>query len=274
MDINLGQILISFLVLVFSLTVHESAHAWTADRLGDPTARALGRISLNPLVHADPIGTLLFPLVGLLTHAPIIGWAKPVPVATWRFSRPRRDYLIVAGAGPASNLVLALVGAVALRLVVGVAPASADLRIVEPVATILYALLVVNLLLAIFNMLPIYPLDGGQILRSLLWFAVGRARSLLVASIVGFAGVAAYVVSWLSLWSFSPSRSTRLFHPPWVPSPTPAKMYAQPSLRSMPTVAWLLSHARGLQLAMTLPMNRPSYSGCFTDIMSPRYCDA
>lgn len=168
MDINLGQILISFLVLVFSLTVHESAHAWTADRLGDPTARALGRISLNPLVHADPIGTLLFPLVGLLTHAPIIGWAKPVPVATWRFSRPRRDYLLVAAAGPASNLVLALVGAVALRLVVGVAPASADLRIVEPVATVLYALLVVNLLLAIFNMLPIPPLDGGTVLAGLL----------------------------------------------------------------------------------------------------------
>lgn len=168
MDINLSQIVISFMVLVFSLTVHESAHAWAADRLGDPTARALGRISLNPLVHADPIGTLLFPLVGLLTHAPIIGWAKPVPVATWRFSRPRRDYLLVAAAGPMSNLSLALVAAVALRLLPAAAPESAGVRLLEPVANIVYAMLVVNLLLAIFNMLPIPPLDGGTVLAGLL----------------------------------------------------------------------------------------------------------
>jgi len=166
-DINLGQILISFLVLVFSLTVHESAHAWTADRLGDPTARALGRISLNPLVHADPIGTLLFPLVGLLTHAPIIGWAKPVPVSTWRFSHPRRDYLLVAAAGPMSNLLLALVAAVALRLLPA-APLAAGIRVIEPVAAVVFAVLTVNLLLAIFNMLPIPPLDGGTVLAGLL----------------------------------------------------------------------------------------------------------
>jgi Zn-dependent protease len=167
-DINFSQIFISFLVLVFSLTVHESAHAWAADRLGDPTARALGRISLNPLVHADPIGTLLFPLIGLLTHAPIIGWAKPVPVSTWRFSNPRRDYLLVAAAGPASNLTLALVAAVALRLLPAAAPEAAGLRLLEPAATIVYAVLVINLLLAIFNMLPIPPLDGGTVLAGLL----------------------------------------------------------------------------------------------------------
>ena len=167
MDINLTQIFISFLVLVFSLTVHESAHAWAADRLGDPTARALGRISLNPLVHVDPIGTLVFPLVGLLTHAPIIGWAKPVPVSTWRFSRPRRDYLLVAAAGPMSNLLLALVAAVALRLLPA-APLAAGIRVIEPVAAVVFAVLTVNLLLAIFNMLPIPPLDGGTVLAGLL----------------------------------------------------------------------------------------------------------
>ncbi len=168
MDINLAQILISFLVLVFSLTVHESAHAWAADRLGDPTARMLGRISLNPLVHADPIGTLLFPLIGLLTHAPLIGWAKPVPVATWRFGNPRRDYLLVAAAGPASNLSLALVAAVALRLLPAATSGAAGVRVLEPVATIVFAALVVNLLLAIFNMLPVPPLDGGTVLAGLL----------------------------------------------------------------------------------------------------------
>ena len=168
MNTDYVQIAVSFLVLVFSLTVHESAHAWAADRLGDPTARALGRISLNPLVHADPIGTLLFPLIGLLTHAPIIGWAKPVPVATWRFSHPRRDYLLVAAAGPMSNLSLALLAAVAARLLPEAGSHAAALRIVEPMTAVVYALLMVNLLLAIFNMLPIPPLDGGTVLAGLL----------------------------------------------------------------------------------------------------------
>lgn len=178
MDINLGQVFISFLVLVFSLTVHESAHAWAADRLGDPTARLLGRVSLNPAVHVDPIGTLLFPLVGLLTGAPIIGWAKPVPVATWRFDHPRRDYLMVAAAGPVSNLSLAFVAAIALRLLpagvslLGVAPvdaaSAAESRVLVPIARVVWSALEINLLLAIFNMLPIPPLDGSSVLAGLL----------------------------------------------------------------------------------------------------------
>src|SRR5213592_2085436 len=90
------------------------AHAWTADRLGDPTARLLGRISLNPLVHADPIGTVLFPLVAMITGAPIIGWAKPVPVNVRKLRHHRRDYVLVAAAGPASNLAIAVVSAVVL----------------------------------------------------------------------------------------------------------------------------------------------------------------
>jgi Zn-dependent protease len=177
-DINFAQIFVSFLALVFSLTVHESAHAWAADRLGDPTARVLGRVSLNPLVHVDPIGTLLFPLVGLITHAPLIGWAKPVPVATWRFSRPRRDYLMVAAAGPLSNLALASGAAVALRLlpasalvpgfVSGTAAGPLDARVFVPLGQLVWALLEINLLLAIFNMLPIPPLDGGTVLAGLL----------------------------------------------------------------------------------------------------------
>src|SRR5713226_7028739 len=84
------------------------APAWTADRLGDPTARNLGRVSLNPLVHADPIGTIAFPLIAMVSGAPLIGWAKPVPVNTRQLSHPRRDYMLVAAAGPASNLLLAL----------------------------------------------------------------------------------------------------------------------------------------------------------------------
>src|SRR5215470_6434479 len=108
LDINIAQIFIAFTVLLFSLTIHESAHAWTADRLGDPTARRLGRVSLNPLVHADPIGTVLFPLIAMLTGVPLIGWAKPVPVLVRQLRRQRRDYVLVAAAGPASNVLLAL----------------------------------------------------------------------------------------------------------------------------------------------------------------------
>ena len=96
--------------------MHESAHAWTADRLGDPTARLLGRVSLNPIVHADPIGTVLFPLLALVAGVPLIGWAKPVPVNVRRLRHPRRDYVLVAAAGPASNLLLAFVAALVLRL--------------------------------------------------------------------------------------------------------------------------------------------------------------
>ena len=109
MDINFAQVFISLVVLLLSLTIHETAHAWTADRLGDPTARLLGRVSLNPIVHIDPIGTLLFPLVAALSHLPLIGWAKPVPVNIHRLGHPRRDYVLVAAAGPASNLVLATI---------------------------------------------------------------------------------------------------------------------------------------------------------------------
>jgi len=99
-DINIGQIFIAFIVLLFSLTIHEMAHAWTADRLGDPTARLLGRVSLNPLVHADPIGTILFPLVAMTTGFRfLIGWAKPVPVNVRQLRHPRRDYVLVAAAG-------------------------------------------------------------------------------------------------------------------------------------------------------------------------------
>jgi Zn-dependent protease len=170
-DINFAQVFISFVVLVFSLTVHECAHAWAADRLGDPTARSLGRVSLNPAVHVDPLGTLVFPLVGMLTGAPIIGWAKPVPVATWRFERPRRDYLMVAAAGPISNLSIAFVAAFALRLlpVAAFAPEpTAGASVLAPVASIVWSALTINLLLAVFNLLPIPPLDGSSVLAGLL----------------------------------------------------------------------------------------------------------
>ena len=165
LDINVAQIFISFIVLLFSLTVHEMAHAWTADRLGDPTARLLGRVSLNPLVHADPVGTVLFPLIAMITGAPLIGWAKPVPVNVRQLRHHRRDYVLVAAAGPASNLVMA-VTAGCLLAVLPISPQTLDAANVSaPLATFLSQAMRLNVLLAVFNMIPIPPLDGGNARR-------------------------------------------------------------------------------------------------------------
>ncbi|HEX7140801.1 MAG TPA: site-2 protease family protein [Vicinamibacterales bacterium] len=172
-DINFAQVFISFAVLLFSLTVHEMAHAWTADRLGDSTARLLGRVSLNPLVHADPIGTVLFPLVALITGAPIIGWAKPVPVRTLALRHPRRDYVLVAAAGPASNLALAFLAATVLAALTISPQIAGEANVSVPVARILSSLIRLNVLLAVFNMIPIPPLDGGNVLAGVLPRSLG-----------------------------------------------------------------------------------------------------
>jgi Zn-dependent protease len=162
-DIDLAQLLISFVILILSLTFHEAAHAWTANRLGDPTARLLGRLTLNPAAHVDAVGTILFPLIAMVTGFPLIGWAKPVPVDTRNLRHPRRDFAIVAAAGPISNLILAAVGAVAFTI--WSADAGDDTRLL--LATGLLRFVVLNVLLAVFNVIPIPPLDGGNILMGI-----------------------------------------------------------------------------------------------------------
>jgi Zn-dependent protease len=166
--LDFAGIFISFIVLLFSLTVHEMAHAWTADRFGDPTARLLGRVSLNPMVHADPIGTVLFPLISLVSGAVLIGWAKPVPVTVRYLRHPRRDYMLVAAAGPVSNLVLAIFSAILLALVPISPQTLGESNVSVPIATFLTRLVSLNVLLAVFNLLPIPPLDGGNVLAGLL----------------------------------------------------------------------------------------------------------
>ena len=172
-NLDLARILIGFTVLLLSLSFHEAAHAWSADALGDPTARRLGRVSLNPIVHIDPIGTLLFPLIALFTNLPLIGWAKPVPVNPANLhGHWKRKYMMIAAAGPASNLILAVVAAVGVRLIGfegGTNPATSQ------IFQFLLMMVVLNVLLAVFNMLPVPPLDGGNVLMGLLR---GRASEL------------------------------------------------------------------------------------------------
>ena len=155
------EILLRFVVLVVSLTFHEAAHAWTANRLGDPTARLLGRLTLNPLAHIDWIGTVLFPLVAMYSGLPLIGWAKPVPVNAANLPAPRRDFAIVAAAGPISNLILAAGFAVVRMLVVGVT--SNPSEAVYTFIVFLAIAIATNVLLALFNMIPVPPLDGGNV---------------------------------------------------------------------------------------------------------------
>jgi Zn-dependent protease len=161
-NIDLLAVAIGLGVLLISLTIHEAAHAWTADRLGDPTARMLGRVSLNPIVHIDPIGTVLLPLIAAISNLPLIGWAKPVPVNTRNLSNPRRDFMLVAAAGPISNLLQAFVAALVLRVLdaSGAGPAL----LYQTLGLTIY----VNLLLAFFNLIPVPPLDGGNVALGLL----------------------------------------------------------------------------------------------------------
>ena len=163
---DIGQLLVILSVLLCSLTVHEMAHAVTADWFGDPTARRLGRISLNPLVHLDPVGSVLLPLVGYFAGGFVFGWAKPVPVNTANLKNHRRDFLVIAAAGPASNIALAIGASVLLGAVPGGLGASEG--VAGALASFGFTMLQLNLLLAVFNMLPIPPLDGGNVLAGLL----------------------------------------------------------------------------------------------------------
>lgn len=162
--IDFTELLIAFVILIASLTFHEAAHAWMANKLGDPTARMLGRLSLNPAVHVDVIGTIVFPLMAMLTGIPLLGWAKPVPVDMRHLRHPRRDFAVVAAAGPISNLILASAGAIVFT----VASVDASSPASELLATAIIRFILLNVLLAVFNMIPIPPLDGGNVLMGIL----------------------------------------------------------------------------------------------------------
>jgi Zn-dependent protease len=178
------SIVIGIFVLLFAITIHEASHAWSALKMGDPTAYAAGRVSLNPVAHIDPVGTVILPLVLILTGARwLFGWAKPVPVNPYNLRHPRRDNLWISLAGPAANLAAALAAIILIRILRAVTPGITGFLYgfiqlrqpfpqgfypLEGLALILFKLAEINALLAVFNLIPVPPLDGSGILSGLL----------------------------------------------------------------------------------------------------------
>jgi Zn-dependent protease len=182
--------------LVLAIVFHEVAHGWAALMLGDPTAKERRRLSLNPLRHVDPLGTVILPGLLALTGAPVFGWAKPVPVNKWRLNNPRFGMMAVAAAGPGTNLVLAAVGAMLLGLFIrGIAPdasGSAELMnwLMQSASIVptsgagfvlltLFSFILINLFLALFNLIPLPPFDGSHIVEGLLPPTLARAYEKL-----------------------------------------------------------------------------------------------
>ena len=181
MELNanlVGEFVLNMVAFLFSASVHESAHAWTSSYFGDDLARSQGRISLNPLVHIDPIGTLLFPAIAFFTHVPLIGWAKSTPVNPLAWRNKRVANFWVSAAGVICNFIMAILAGVAIRLLYsfkviglgpeGLIPTMTDSLLAIGAVSLLQTFFTLNIVLGVFNLLPIPPLDGSGILSSIL----------------------------------------------------------------------------------------------------------
>ncbi len=180
--IDILDIVFQLIAFLFAISVHESAHAWMANLRGDPTARMLGRISLNPIRHIDLFGTLLLPAVAMLTHLPVLGWAKPTPVDPRNFKNPVLDDILTSVVGPISNFVVAIGAVLILVVVKTVSPTGQQIvlgmltgsdfadtnSLLFPFCKLIVELLVINVVLGVFNLIPVPPLDGSHVLRHLL----------------------------------------------------------------------------------------------------------
>lgn len=221
MDPRFALKIFEFIVLLFALSFHEAAHAWMASRLGDPTARMLGRVTLNPVKHIDPLGTIIFPLLALfspLGRGLLFGWAKPTPVTGRNFKNYKRDDTLVTLAGPASNLLLAIGSFVVLLLLQRFAPLGRDCvqgfatgginpdlmstaPIVFPLTAIFFIGIELNLVLAVFNLMPFPPLDGSHLFRHLISGRVATMYDNL--GWIGF--ILAFIVGgWITMQIVSP----------------------------------------------------------------------
>lgn len=182
------DIVFQLIVFLFAISVHESAHAWMANRRGDPTARMLGRISLNPLRHIDPIGTVVLPLVAAIAHIPVIGWAKPTPVDPRNFKNPVLDDILTAVVGPISNFIVAGIATLLLLAVKHSSPLGQQIvyglpagggwaqsdSVLVPLCFFIYQLLLINVVLAVFNLIPVPPLDGSHVIRHFMPESLGK----------------------------------------------------------------------------------------------------
>lgn len=189
--------LFQLIAFLFAISVHESAHAWMANRRGDPTARMLGRVTLNPIKHIDLFGTIILPLVAMFTGLPVIGWAKPTPVDPRNFKHPVLDDILTSVAGPVSNFLVATMAVLALgavkvtsafgrQLIFGIPngwiPTGNSLLV--PLCLLLYELMEINVVLAVFNLIPVPPLDGSHVVRHFM-----PARMLQVYDMLGYIGL-------------------------------------------------------------------------------------
>ncbi len=199
-------ILMSALPILIAITFHEASHGYVANKLGDPTARMLGRLTLNPLAHIDLFGTILLPLILIvLTHGRFVfGYAKPVPISAMNFKNPRKGMAISAAAGPVTNILLALLSSLILRF--GIMPASMAVpenigeTILKPLALIFSSSIAINVVLAVFNMIPVPPLDGGRVLVGLLpsrqAYSFSRIEpfGFIIVLVLIYSGIANYMI--------------------------------------------------------------------------------
>lgn len=188
MTLHHVDILFQIVAFIFAISVHESAHAWMANLRGDPTARMLGRITLNPIKHIDPVGTVLLPLIAMLTGFPLLGWAKPTPVNPKNFQNPVLDDILTAVVGPISNFAVVTLATIVLagialvsnlgRSIIHFLPfvypnrldllTSQTTSILMPISLFIYEVAIINIVLGVFNLIPVPPLDGSHVLRHLL----------------------------------------------------------------------------------------------------------
>ncbi|MGI8838620.1 MAG: site-2 protease family protein [Pyrinomonadaceae bacterium] len=173
-NVSIQQFILYMVALIFSLSVHESAHAWMSNQFGDDLARLQGRISLNPVSHVDPIGTLLFPAIAFFTGAPLIGWAKPTPVNPLRWRNKRVANFWVSAAGAISNFIIAIIAGIGIRALYvfgitdGLEMRPGSSIIATGAFELLLTFFILNVSLGVFNLLPIPPLDGSKVLASIL----------------------------------------------------------------------------------------------------------